>query len=238
MFFFYSIFLENVAEVPIAFQRISTSTAIPTRHLTARSNLQQSCPPTASWSVHSFLFVYVTCGLFRRDTMKVAKSFLGPEMPLSTFWQMLNFGETLSEEAEKVLGYQVAKHFLCFLWKCLAIISPCQNAESGISGPRKRLATFTLSRQNKLLVQGAKISVFKLDTTEINERTLILPICGFHTLTVYGLLLTPKKIVSCANARSSASWNLRQSSKKMVCLQCLHPVFDRRIKRRVTSDCQ
>ena len=33
-------------------------------------------------------------------------------MPLSAFWQRLNFGETLSEEVEKVLGYLVAKYFL------------------------------------------------------------------------------------------------------------------------------
>ena len=37
--------------------------------------------------------------------MKVAKNFLGPKMPLFAFWQMLNIGETLSEEEEKVLGY-------------------------------------------------------------------------------------------------------------------------------------
>ena len=33
-------------------------------------------------------------------------------MPFSAFWQRFNFGETLSEEAEKVLGYVVVKHFL------------------------------------------------------------------------------------------------------------------------------
>ena len=44
--------------------------------------------------------------------MKVVKHFVGPEMPHSAFWQKLNFGETLSEEAEKVLGYLVAKQFL------------------------------------------------------------------------------------------------------------------------------
>ena len=43
----------------------------------------------------------------------------------------------------------------------------------------------------KVPEQGAKI-VFKLDTTKINEKTFILPICGLHTLTVYGLLLTKK----------------------------------------------
>ena len=43
--------------------------------------------------------------------MKVAKNFLGPGMPLSAFWQRLNFGETISEEAEKGLGNLVAKHF-------------------------------------------------------------------------------------------------------------------------------
>ena len=47
---------------------------------------------------------------------------------------MLNFGETLSEEVEKV-----SRHNKPF----------CQNAESGISGPRKFLATFKLSHQNK-----------------------------------------------------------------------------------------
>ena len=46
-----------------------------------------------------------TCGVFWRDLLKVAKNFLGPEMPLSAFWQRLDYGETLSEEAEKVLGY-------------------------------------------------------------------------------------------------------------------------------------
>ena len=51
-------------------------------------------------------------GVFWRDTLKVAKNFLGPKMPLSAFWQRLNFGETLLEEVEEVLGYLVAKHFL------------------------------------------------------------------------------------------------------------------------------
>ena len=46
-----------------------------------------------------------TIGVFWRDTLKVAKNFLGPKMPLLAFWQMPNFGETLSEEEEKVLGY-------------------------------------------------------------------------------------------------------------------------------------
>ena len=41
-------------------------------------------------------------GLFWRDTLKVKKNFLGLEIPLSTFWQRLNFGETLSEDMEKV----------------------------------------------------------------------------------------------------------------------------------------
>ena len=44
-----------------------------------------------------------TIGVFWRDILKVAKNVLGPKMPLSAFWQRLNFGETLSEEAEKVL---------------------------------------------------------------------------------------------------------------------------------------
>ena len=39
---------------------------------------------------------------------------------------------------------------------------------------------------------GCQNRVFKLDTTEINESSFILPIGGFHTLTVYGLLLTKK----------------------------------------------
>ena len=61
---------------------------------------------------------------FWRDTLKVAKNFLGSEMPLSTFWQMLNFGETLSEEEEKVSCH----------------IKPLPKCRSGISGPRKCLA--------------------------------------------------------------------------------------------------
>ena len=44
-------------------------------------------------------------GLFWRDALKVAKNFLGPKMPLSSFWQRLNFGEILSEEAAEVLDY-------------------------------------------------------------------------------------------------------------------------------------
>ena len=106
--------------------------------------------------------------LFWWDNLKVAKNFLGPEIPLSAFWQRLNFGETLSEEAEKVLGYLVAKHFLgpemqlSAFWqkfimarhfqrkrrKFLAKIKHLPKCESGISGPRKFLATFKVSRQN------------------------------------------------------------------------------------------
>ena len=56
-----------------------------------------------------------TWGIFWRDTLKVAKNFLEPEMPLFTFLQRRNFSKTLSEEAEKVLGYLVAKHCLRFL---------------------------------------------------------------------------------------------------------------------------
>ena len=41
-----------------------------------------------------------------------------------------------TQKAKKVLGYQVAKHFLRFF--CVSR----QNTESGISGPRKFLATF------------------------------------------------------------------------------------------------
>ena len=43
-------------------------------------------------------------------------------------------------------------------------------------------------------VAGCQNRVFKLDTTEINESSFILPIGGFHTLTVYGLFITHKKI--------------------------------------------
>ena len=50
--------------------------------------------------------------MFRRDALKVARNFLGPKVPLSAFWQKLNYGKTLSEEVEKGLGYLVAKHFL------------------------------------------------------------------------------------------------------------------------------
>ena len=81
-----------------------------------------------------------TKGVFWRDTVKVAKNFLGPKMPLFTFWQMLNFGETLSEEEEKVLATSESVS---------PKLSICQNAESGILGPRKFLATFKVSRQNK-----------------------------------------------------------------------------------------
>ena len=53
----------------------------------------------------SFSNTVNTIGVFWRGTLKVAKNFLGPKMPLFGFWQMPNFGETLSEEEEKVLGY-------------------------------------------------------------------------------------------------------------------------------------
>ena len=44
-----------------------------------------------------------TLGLFWRDTLKVAKNFLGPEMPLSVFW-----GDTFreSEESARLPGSQ------------------------------------------------------------------------------------------------------------------------------------
>ena len=42
---------------------------------------------------------------FGQTLLKVAKNFLHPEMPLSVFW------ERHTEEAKKVLGYLVAKHF-------------------------------------------------------------------------------------------------------------------------------
>ena len=98
-------------------------------------------------------------GLFWRDTLKVAKNFLGLEMPLSAFWQMINFGETLSPlplkvshhnkplpkcwkwhfGAKKVLGYQVAKHFLRFLWQCLAKIKPLPKCGKWHFGAKKVL---------------------------------------------------------------------------------------------------
>ena len=45
---------------------------------------------------------YVTKGLFWQDTLKVAKNFLGPEMQTFPILRMFNFGEALSEDAEKV----------------------------------------------------------------------------------------------------------------------------------------
>ena len=45
----------------------------------------------------------------------------------------------------------LARHFHRERRKCLTKISLCQNAESGVSGPRKFLATFKMSRQNKPL---------------------------------------------------------------------------------------
>ena len=45
---------------------------------------------------------------FGETLLKVAKNFLRPEMPLSVFWRD-------TEEAKKVLGYLIAKHFLGFL---------------------------------------------------------------------------------------------------------------------------
>ena len=45
---------------------------------------------------------------FGETLLKVAKNFLGPEMPLSVFWRE-------REEAKKVLGYLVAKNFLGFV---------------------------------------------------------------------------------------------------------------------------
>ena len=55
------------------------------------------------------IVVYVSLGVLWRDILKVAKNFLGPEMPLSVFWR------DASEEAKRVLGYLVAKNFLGFL---------------------------------------------------------------------------------------------------------------------------
>ena len=76
------------------------------------------------------------------------------------------------------------------------------------------------SRGHSVSSRVPKYRVFKLDTTEISERTLILPICGFHTFTVYGLLLTRKIKVQCANVRSSASWIVLHENV------CLHPIFE------------
>ena len=56
------------------------------------------------WSFRAHKNLLQFKGVFWRDILKVAKNFLGSEMPLSVFWQRLNFGETLSEEEEKVLG--------------------------------------------------------------------------------------------------------------------------------------
>ena len=55
---------------------------------------------------------------------------------------------------------------------------------------------------------GYQNRVFKLDTTEIHESSFSLPIGGFHTLTVW--VITHKKIVSCANARSSACLHIKR----------------------------
>ena len=82
----------------------------------------------------------------------------------ATFRQRLNFGETLSEEVENVLGYLIAQDLLgpemplSLFWQdtfsaSSESVSPklrlCQNAKNGISGPRKFSATFKVSPQNK-----------------------------------------------------------------------------------------
>ena len=80
-----------------------------------------------------------------------------------------------------------------------------------IGGCRGISVPFILPTQNPS--QGANIES-KLDTIEINERTFILLICGFHTLTVYGLLLTKKIKVSCGKEILS-QLELGQPSPKM-----------------------
>ena len=81
-------------------------------------------------NLFSKIHYWVSKGLFWWDTLKVANNFLGPKMPLSAFWQMLNFGETLSE---------VAKYFLLFLWKCLAKIKHLPKRDKRHFGAKKVL---------------------------------------------------------------------------------------------------
>ena len=85
-------------------------------------------------------------------------------MPLSAFWQRLNFGETLSEEAEKVSRHSKP------LPKCGKLHFGAkkvsrQNAESGILGPRKFLATFKLCCQNKAKVYKNIFIIFTSSST-------------------------------------------------------------------------
>ena len=76
-------------------------------------------------------------GLILVRQFEEAKNFLGPKMPHSAFLQRLDFEETLSWPQNATFCILAGAYYGETLSPLPLKLSLCQNAKSGISGPRK-----------------------------------------------------------------------------------------------------